>query len=539
MSGEAPAAGTAANPDGSMKKGPAMSAAPELDAVRQRIQAVYDPELLRDAGHRLIELVTAHLAKVQAAQGPVLPWHAPADNARAARAFADAGPPASRALWAQRFSELVQAMLSHGNNLHHPRYIGHQVPAPVPLSGLFDAVGAVTNQPMAIYEMGPWATSAERAMIEILGEQLGWQPGAFSGLVTHGGSIANLTGLLTARNVVLGDCWERGVARPGLPPVLVVHADAHYSVARSAGVLGLGTRNVVRLELDDRRRIDPQRLDDVLRGLRAKNQPIVAVCACACATPIGAFDPLPEIADVCQRHGVWLHADAAHGGAACLSARYRHLLDGLGRADSVVWDAHKMMFVPALCAFVFLKNAAHRFEAFRQDAPYLFDPTAPGLAEYDSGLKTLECTKRAAVFGLWGLWSMFGQQLFADLVDLTFGLGHTLYEKLVAQTDFQVVHEPQCNIVVFRHVPAALRDAPPERLGQFQFDVRRRLIESGEFYIVSTRINGVGALRVTIINPLTTSEHLDQLLDALRRIGRQVLELASTGPMHDSVAEKT
>ena len=110
-----------------------------------------------------------------------------------------------------------------------------------------------------------------------------------------------------------------------------------------------------------------------------------------------------DIADVCQKHDVWLHVDAAHGGSACFSKRYRHLLDGLERVDSLIWDAHKMLFVPALCAFVFYRNKEHRFEAFRQDAPYLFDPSAPGLAEYDSGMKTIECTKRAAAFGLWGV----------------------------------------------------------------------------------------------------------------------------------------
>ena len=482
--------------------------------------------MLRAAGHRLTELLADHLAVVERADGPVLPWCVPPDNIRQATAIAAAAehrPPADRAEWLRRFGELVQTMLRRGLNLHHPRYIGHQVPAPLPLAGLFDAVGAVTNQVMAIYEMGPWSTSVERAMIEILGTHLGWQSGAFSGLVTHGGSLANLTGLLTARNVALGDAWEHGVARPGLPPVLVVHSDAHYSVARAAGVMGLGTRQVLRVGLDDRRRLDPNRLDDLLRELRAKNQPIIAVSACACATPIGAFDPLPDVADVCQRHGVWLHVDAAHGGAAVLSQRYRSLVAGLERADSLIWDAHKMMFVPGLCAFVFYRDAAHRFEAFRQDAPYLFDPTAPGLAEYDSGLKTLECTKRAAVFGLWGAWSLFGPQLFGDLVDVTFSMGRILYEKLAAQPDFVPLHEPQCNIVVFRHVPAALRDAAPERLGQFQFDLRRHLIESGEFYIVSTRLNGVGALRVTIINPLTTPEHLDELLAALRRHGERLL----------------
>ncbi len=261
-----------------------------------------------------------------------------------------------------------------------------------------------------------------------------------------------------------------------------------------------------------------------LTRLRARHQPIVAVVACACATPTGAFDPLEEIADVCRRHEVWLHVDAAHGGAALLSDRHRHLVAGLERADSVVWDAHKMLFVPGLCAFVFYRDKSRRFEAFRQDAPYLFDPAAPGLAEYDSGMKTVECTKRAAAFGLWGVWSLFGRQLFADMVDVTFALGHTFYEKLLAAEDFVPLHDPQCNIVAFRHVPAALRDAPAERVGDFQLELRRRLIESGEFYIVPFKRDGVGALRVTIINPLTTSAHLDQLMDALRRHGGELLQ---------------
>jgi L-2,4-diaminobutyrate decarboxylase len=420
-------------------------------------------------------------------------------------------------------------MLERGLNLHDPRYIGHQVPAPVPLGGLFDAVGSVTNQVMAIYEMGPWATAVEQAMVAELGVAIGWQPDSFAGAVTHGGSLANLTGLLTARNVALGDAWEYGL--PGIRAaeseggaVLLAHADAHYSVARAAGILGLGSRQVVRIGLDERGRMDPQRLDEELTRIRAGRQPIVGVVACACATPTGAFDPLNDIADVCGRHEVWLHVDAAHGGAAVLSDRHRHLVAGLERADSVVWDAHKMLFVPGLCAFVLYRDKAYRFEAFRQDAPYLFDPAAPGLAEYDSGMKTVECTKRAAAFGLWGVWSLFGRQLFADMVDVTFALGRTFYEKLLAADDFVPLNDPECNIVVFRHVPAALQESSPERLGDFQLELRRRVIESGDFYIVPFKRDGIGALRVTIINPLTTPAHLDGLMAALRRHGRELLE---------------
>jgi L-2,4-diaminobutyrate decarboxylase len=375
--------------------------------------------------------------------------------------------------------------------------------------------------------MGPWATAAEWSMVERLGQLIGWPKGEFSGLVTHGGSLANLTALLTARNIALDASWKTGIPRDGRPPVLVVHSDAHYGVSRAAGVLGLGTDRIVRVALDAKRRMDPDYLEGVLKDLRAVNRPIVAVVACACATPIGAFDPLPDIADVCRRYDVWLHVDAAHGGAARLSPRYTHLLEGLDLADSVVWDAHKMMFVPALCAFVFYRNKRHRFETFQQDAPYLFDPSAPGLAEFDGGLRTVECTKRAAVYGVWGLWSLLGPRLFTDMVDVTFGMGRTLYEMLSAAADFEPLHEPQCNIVVFRYRPRSMRDASPRQLGDFQLELRRRLVESGRFYIVSTNIDGVGALRVTIINPLTTGDHLAQLLDAIRAQAKSMAELSS------------
>ena len=530
-----------------MTNEPASNATP-LD----RIRLAYDPALLRTTGQRLIEQLASHLAAVEASSGSVLNWALPRDNiARAGRIADEWDGTAGPEQLAARFESLVGEMLSRGHNLHDPRYVGHQVPAPIPLAGLFDAVGSVTNQVMAIYEMGPWATAVEQAMVSKLAGYLGWHEGDYAGIVTHGGTLANLNALLVARNVALGDCWEEGVARVGQPtiegpltlalspqgrgegtgdavqsfnppPVLVVQEDAHYCIARAAGILGLGTKHVVKVSLDERRRMDVKVLDATLTDLKAKGHPIIAVVACACSTPIGAFDPLNAVADVCERHQVWLHVDAAHGGSALLSERYRHLVAGLERADSLVWDAHKMMFVPALCAFLFFKNKRHSYEAFRQNAPYLFDPSAPGLGEYDIGLRTFECTKRAAVYGLWGVWSLFGPQLFSDLIDVTFELGRVFHEKLLAAPDFTPLHEPQCNIVTFRHVPDEMSDAPPERLGEFQRQLRRRVIESGEFYLVATTLNGVDALRVTLINPLTTSEHLDQLLETLRRHGREI-----------------
>lgn len=171
---------------------------------------------------------------------------------------------------------------------------------------------------------------------------------------------------------------------------------------------------------------------------------------------------LNAIADVCEHHRVWRHVDAAQGGGLLMSRQLRHKLAGIERADSVVWDAHKMLFVPALCAAVLYRNSAHRFVTFQQSAPYLFDPSVPGMADIDSGMRTIECTKRATGFGLWGLWALFGESIFEHLVDRTMLLARTCHGMLKHAADFEPLNDPECNIVVFRHLPDHLRDPSME-----------------------------------------------------------------------------
>jgi L-2,4-diaminobutyrate decarboxylase len=501
-----------------------------VSAARARVSAAYDPAALEAAGTRLVGVLADHLRRVIAGEGPALNWAEPEARIREAKVLMDA--PAAKPLSpdpgtiADGVARLARETLARGQNLHHPHYVGHQVPASVPLAALFDLVGSVTNQVMAIYEMGPWATAVERAVIAAVGERLGFSPGAFAGLVTSGGSLANLTALLTARNVALNDAWSGGLAgrSDSQAPVLVANADSHYCVARAAGVLGIGTRQIVRAAIDGRRRMDPQWLDEALRDLRARGVPIIAAVAAAGATPTGACDPLAELAQVCRRHGVWLHVDAAHGGGFAFSSRHRHLVAGIEQCDSVVCDAHKMMFMPALCAMVFYRDRQHRLATFHQDAPYLFDPAAPHLAEYDCGAVTMECTKRAAAFGLWGIWSIFGPQLFADMIDITFDLAQRFHEMLDAAVDFEALHEPQSNIVAFRYLPRELSDAPAERVDALQARLRRAVVESGQFYLTQTRLDGRCVLRTTFINPLTTADDLAALLGCLREFGKPLAQ---------------
>jgi len=486
-----------------------------------QIQQAYSPDIFQEASSAWQQMLEDHLRRVLTGQTDVLNWSDPHDAIREAESFltASKGVKDQPALLKQ-FRDVVGHMLRRGQNLHHPHYIGHQVPASVPLAGLFDSIGSVTNQVMAIYEMGPWSTAVEHALVRALCAKVGWDADTSTGLLTHGGSLANLTALLTARNVMIPDSWENGLPENA---VLIAHADAHYCVTRSAGILGLGTRQVVRARLDTHRRMCPEALNESLTELRRAGRPIVAVSACACATPVGAFDSLRDIADVCRRHEVWLHVDAAHGGGLLFSRRRRSQLDGLELADSLVWDAHKMLFVPALCAAVLYRNKEHRFETFRQEAPYLFDPSEPGMAEIDSGMRTVECTKRATGFGLWGLWSLFGEEIFEQMVDHVCDLGMQLYNILNDAPDFEPMHVPECNIVVFRHVPQRLQGSPADAVDRFQRRLRLDLIRSGTFYIVQTQLENRAALRVAVMNPITTDEDLHELIAELRRRGEQLL----------------
>ncbi|MFN9721506.1 MAG: pyridoxal phosphate-dependent decarboxylase family protein [Planctomycetota bacterium] len=474
--------------------------------------------------------MSAHFCRMCRGETSVLNWQDPLELIRQAESFLiesvidrpfldqSISAHAAEQLVVDRIRSLLRKMLSAGQNLHHPHYIGHQVAASVPIAGLFDAVASITNQGMAIFEMGPWATAVDHAIVRALCAKVGWNPDESSGLVTHGGSIANLTALLTARNVVMPASWEEGVSPNA---VLIVHPDAHYCVARSAGILGLGTKQVIRAEMDSEGRLDAVSLDQKMQDLKQQGKIIIAVSACACTTPTGTFDRLHELADVCHRNSVWLHVDAAHGGGLLMSRSYRHHLSGIERADSVVWDAHKMLFVPALCAAVLYRNAAHRFATFQQNAPYLFDPSAPGMADIDSGMRTLECTKRAAGFGLWGLWSVFGETIFEQLVDRTIGLARTLHTILKSAADFEPVNDPECNIVVFRYIPDRLRGASLEDIDRLQRELRTVLIRSGQFYIVQTTFRGRAVLRTVVMNPMTTEDDFLELLEAIRNVDRQ------------------
>lgn len=395
--------------------------------------------------------------------------------------------------------------LAGATRIHHPRNMAHQVGVPVPHAALAALIDAFTSNPMAIYEMGPPAAAIEHAVLNWMMAKVGWRGAAGSkecgaGVLTHGGSLANLTALLAARASCVPQAWRDGV--PG-NLVLVCSPGSHYSITRAAAILGLGAQNVHPAATDPLGRIAPEALSGQLRTLRQDGKLPIAVVANGGSTALGLFDPIRNIAAVCREHRVWLHVDGAHGASHLLSSRLRHTLDGIEAADSIVWDAHKMLRAPLLCAAVLVRDECALTNAFHQEASYLFhDKDQPGI---DFIHRTVECTKAALGLKVFFAVAHGGEHAIASVIERQTDLAQKAADLLRATPGIEVAVHPQTNIVCFRL----------QGTDELQLAVRKRLTQDGSFYISTAEALGKRWLRLALINPETTIDDIADLRTAV------------------------
>lgn len=462
------------------------------------LDGAFDPGGLRQQGEAVLALLVQHLEGSLRREGAVMPRGTPAELCL--RFPPEFSPQGDGAL-----VEHIERALRASTNLQSPRFVGHQVATPLPAAALCDLVAAFINNGMAVFEMGPAASAMERAVLRFLAEQAGL-PATSGGVLTSGGSLGNLTALLAARQAAgkrAGfDIWRQGLRN--LPQLCILVADtAHYSVARAARMLGLGDHGVILIETDERLRMRPSSLATELAAAKRRQKLPIAVVASAASTAAGAYDPLEPIADLCAEHGVWLHVDGAHGASLLLSEKHRHKLAGVGRADSLCWDAHKLMLMPALITAVLFRDAMDGAAAFAQEAGYLFEDDNAEWAEI--GKRTVECTKRMMSLKLYACLRALGTDAFAAHIDTCCALATEMAAKARAR-GLEVLTEPECNIVCFR---------PPGIDGGKLSALRRRLLEEGAFYLVQLHRKDGLWLRCTFTHPLTTGQDLDALLDAI------------------------
>jgi L-2,4-diaminobutyrate decarboxylase len=447
------------------------------------------------AAHLTVDRVADYVARSRAGIGPVTSQPDPdelASELELDRWIRHGGMDAGA------FAEWLPRYLGATVRLHHPGSMAHQVAAPSTGAAVAELIHGATNNPMAKYEMGAAGATIERAVVRWMLEMVGFDGEPGGGVLTHGGSIANLTALLAARAHVAPEAWRAGV--PG-DLALLAPRSVHYSITRAAAILGLGEQALIALDVDELERIRPDRLSAALDRCEAAGRRPLALVATAPATSTGLHDDLRPIASFCADHGIWLHVDAAHGGSALLSERHRHLLAGIEHADSIVWDAHKMLRTSALCAAVLVKRERDLPAAFRQDAAYLF--SGHDTVGFDLVDRALETTKTTLGLKLFLSLAWAGQRGLGEYVASRYEQTHRFHRALAGEPGVTCPYAPESNILCFRVD------------GHDQLELREELLEQAHLHLSSTAIAGERYLRLVVTAPDTGDDAIEQLLAVL------------------------
>ncbi|MFD5447305.1 lysine decarboxylase DesA [Streptomyces sp. NPDC127100] len=411
--------------------------------------------------------------------------------------------------------ELEDVYLRDAVYFHHPRYLAHlNCPVVIP-AVLAEAVLTAVNSSLDTWDQSAGGTLIERKLIDWTTARAGLGPAA-DGVFTSGGTQSNLQALLLAREEA-----KPGEGGADLAKLRVFASEvSHFSVQKSAKLLGLGPDAVVAVPVDHDKRLQTVALARELERCAADGLVPMAVVATAGTTDFGSIDPLPEIAALCAQYGVWMHVDAAYGCGLLASLKYRDRLTGIERADSVTVDYHKSFFQPVSSSALLVRDAATLRHA-TYHAEYL-NPRRMVRERIPNQVdKSLQTTRRFDALKLWMTLRVMGADGIGELFDEVCDLAAEGWQLLAADPRFDVVVEPSLSTLVFRYIPAAV--AEPAEIDRANLYARKALFASGDAVVAGTKVAGRHYLKFTLLNPETTTADIAAVLDLIAGHAEQYL----------------
>ncbi|MBV8872741.1 aspartate aminotransferase family protein [Phytobacter diazotrophicus] len=416
----------------------------------------------------------------------------------------------------------VEYFLKDSLSVHHPQCVAHLHCPSLVISQAAEVLINATNQSMDSWDQSPSATIMEVKLVEWLREQVGFGAGD-AGVFTSGGTQSNLMGLMLARDAFFarqGHSVQQNGLTGDLSKLKVFCSEnAHFSVQKNMALMGLGYRSVTLVKTDEFSRMDVSDLSEKLAQAKANGEQVMAIVATAGTTDAGAIDPLADIAALAAKEGIWVHVDAAWGGALLLSEKYRHYLNGLELVDSVTLDFHKQFFQTISCGAFLLKDARH-YQLMRYQAAYLnsdFDEEhgVPNLVS-----KSLQTTRRFDALKLWMGLEALGQKKYAEIIDNGVTLAQDVAAWVLEQPQLELVMKPQLASVLFRFRPAQGDMAFVALLNQRIGDA---LLASGAANVGVTEADGITCLKLTLLNPTVNLQDVKVLLESVKACGLQLL----------------
>jgi L-2,4-diaminobutyrate decarboxylase len=405
----------------------------------------------------------------------------------------------------------------------HPHTMAHLHCPPLIPALAAEMLISASNPSMDSWDQAPAATYLEQEMVKwLLGLfQLGQQG---DGVFTSGGTQSNFMGLLLARDVFARDQLDWNIQTRGLPPDasrlrILCSEMAHFSVQKSAAILGLGYDAVVSVATNRERQIDTDALRRTVARLRSENLLPFVIVGTAGTTDFGSIDPLHALADIAAQEKLWLHVDAAYGGALALSRRHGHLLSGIERADSVTVDFHKLFFQPISCSALLIKDVKD-WEVIRYHADYLNPEENENAGVLDLVTKSIQTTRRFDGLKIFVTLQTLGRERFAALIDGVLALAEQGADLVRQDPELQLMAPPRMASVVFRYAAPGLSEETLEHINSV---ARRQLLLKGEALIGMTRVDDHACVKFTLMNPRTTAGDLAVILDAFKRCARELI----------------
>jgi glutamate/tyrosine decarboxylase-like PLP-dependent enzyme len=440
--------------------------------------------------HRRIAL--NHLDDVQ--RNPVRPYIPPERLAELLELLpGEAGLPLSVV------ADRLAAVLAHTPATSSPRFFNQLFGGSDPAAVLGDMLAPLLNTSMYTFKVAGPHVLIENALIERMAALAGLSGG--EGTFTPGGSLSNQTALMLARNARQADCRDEGLS--GVRLRIYTSASSHYSIKKAAGILGIGRSNVISVPVDGEGSMIPAALSAAIAADRAAGHVPLLVNATAGTTVEGAFDPIAAIADITEAQGLWLHVDGAWGGTLLLSARARHRLDGLHRADSFTWDAHKMMGVPLTCSLLLTRHPGLLTADLSESAEYLLQGASD---RYNPATRSIQCGRRNDILKLWAAWLHHGDAGYAARIDHLLDLAAHAVAVIDADPDLTLRHSPQSLNICF-----TVRGHDSEA-------VVSALHHRGLAMVGTGTVAGHSTVRLVVADPALTATDIDAFFAAIRQV---------------------
>jgi aromatic-L-amino-acid/L-tryptophan decarboxylase len=468
-----------------------------------------DSATRRRLGYRLIDQIDTFFASL-----PDRPVQLPVEQ----RTFAalnnllpEHGEDADKVL-----DEIFREMVDKGFHVPSGNYFGLMNPTPSYIGVMAEALVAALNPQLATVKRSQLASKIEHETVRWIGERVGW-PGEFNGTFTSGGNEANFTGLALALAAKFPNAIEEGIASIGSQPVLYASDEAHHSIDKSAGLLGVGRKALRRIPVNVNVQLDPRILERTIEADLASGKKPFCVVATTGTTNTGAVDDLVAIAEICRRYDLWLHVDGAYGGSAIFSDRHRSLLRGIEQADSITIDPHKWMAMPLAAGVILTCHPEMLERAFAVAAPYM--PKATESKGLDNSRISTQWTRRMNSLKLWLTLRVHGRKAYEEHIDRQLGLAQSFASWIRASEHFELAAPQILPIVAFRFKVANLSQ---QNLAEAHASIVEEVTRDGRRWISETRVNGRSVLRMMVISYLTDERHLRELSNALTEAARRL-----------------